>query len=154
MMSFTFAGDGLVPNVSLNVIKLESSIAQNGLNNNDSSDDDDDDDDDDGDKSIGQLLRNVPNPRVINAPPLAHGQFPPNMLARPFPFTGTGFRLTNNQPILQQQDSDDDFDDEEKRQRIAEAVQARVHADNSVNDSQHVKHGIKREVKTLKSRCA
>ncbi|CAG8527703.1 9146_t:CDS:2, partial [Gigaspora rosea] len=99
----------------------------------------------------------------INAPPLAHGQFPPNMgpsllhhgiLARPFPFSGTGFLLTDNQPILQQQDSDDDFDDEEKRQRIAEAVQARVHADNSVNASQHVKHGIKREVKTLKSRCA
>ncbi|RIB23850.1 hypothetical protein C2G38_2170081 [Gigaspora rosea] len=96
----------------------------------------------------------------INAPPLAHGQFPPNMgppllhhgiLARPFPFSGTGFRLTDNQPILQKQDSDDDFDDEEKRQRIAEAVQARVHADNSVNASQHVKHGIKREVKTLNS---
>ncbi|RIB23849.1 hypothetical protein C2G38_2170077 [Gigaspora rosea] len=29
-----------------------------------------------------------------------------------------------------------------------------VHADNSVNASQHVKHGIKRDVKTLKSRCA
>ncbi|RIB03069.1 hypothetical protein C2G38_820061 [Gigaspora rosea] len=83
-------------------------------------------------------------------PPLLHH----GILARPFPFSGTGFRLTNNQPILQQQDSDDDFDDEEKRQRIAEAVQARVHADNSINASQHVKHGIKREVKTLKSRCA
>ncbi|CAG8623934.1 19723_t:CDS:10, partial [Gigaspora margarita] len=188
-MGSTLADVGLVPNASLNVV------------------------------NIGQLLSNVPNPRVgqhhpplnlpqqlpppipvqqgpppnlpqqlpppiptqpgnpanvfppipaqpgipINAPPLAHGHFPPNMgppplnhrmLARPFPFSGTGFRLTNNQPILQQQDSDDDFDDEEKRQRIAEAVQARVHADNSVNDSQHVKHGIKREVKTLKSRCA
>ncbi|KAF0517374.1 RNI-like protein [Gigaspora margarita] len=229
-MGSTLADVGLVPNASLNVVKLDApsiiavqtpmnrvtnSITQNDLNNYDSSDDDDDD----GDNSIGQLLPNVPNPRVgqhhpplnlpqqlpppipvqqgpppnlpqqlpppiptqpgnpanvfppipaqpgipINVPPLAHGQFPPNMgppplnhrmLARPFPFSGTGFRLTNNQPILQQQDSDDDFDDEEKRQRIAEAVQARVHADNSVNDSQQVKHGIKREVKTLKSRCA
>ncbi|RIB23848.1 hypothetical protein C2G38_2170072 [Gigaspora rosea] len=52
----------------------------------------------------------------INAPPLAHGQFPPNM----------------GPPLLHH--------DEEKRQRIAEAVQARVHADNSVNASQHVKH--------------
>ncbi|RIB03067.1 hypothetical protein C2G38_2226131 [Gigaspora rosea] len=89
------------------------------------------------------------NPANVFPPiPLVHGQFPPNMgppllrhgiLARPFPFSGTGFHLTDNQPILQQQDSDDDFD---------------VHADNSVNASQHVKHGIKREVKTLKSRCA
>ncbi|RIB11744.1 hypothetical protein C2G38_2202630 [Gigaspora rosea] len=238
-MDSTLADVGLVPIASLNVVKLEAPsivsvqtpmnrvtnsiiqndlnrvsnpITQNYLNNDDSSDDDDDDD---GDNSIGQLLPNVPNPRVghlkstttvtssntctartsskfttsitspiptqpgnpanvfppipaqpgipINAPPLAHGQFPPNMgpsllhhgiLARPFPFSGTGFLLTDNQPILQQQDSDDDFDDEEKRQRIAEAVQARVHADNSVNASQHVKHGIKREVKTLKSRCA
>ncbi|CAG8482167.1 12344_t:CDS:2 [Dentiscutata heterogama] len=67
----------------------------------------------------------------FNAPPLAPRRFPPNMgpphrmLARPSPFSGTVFRLTNNQPVLQQQDSDDDSDDEEKRQRIAEAVQAR-----------------------------
>ncbi|KAF0517365.1 RNI-like protein [Gigaspora margarita] len=144
VMSFTFAGVGLVPNVSLNVIKLESSIAQNDLNN---------DDDGPPPNLLQQLPPLIPtqpgNPAngftpiptqpgiPINAPPLVHG-----------------FRLTNNQPILQQQDSDNDFDDEEKRQRIAEAVQARVHADNSVNDSQHVKHGIKREVKTLKSRCA
>ncbi|CAG8555848.1 13305_t:CDS:2 [Dentiscutata erythropus] len=98
----------------------------------------------------------------FNAPPLAPGRFPPNMglnhrmLARPLAFSGTGFRLTNDQPILQQQDSDDDYDDEEKRQRIAEAVQARVRAEDSasVNDSQHVKHGIRREVGTLRSRCA
>ncbi|CAG8853195.1 30627_t:CDS:1, partial [Gigaspora margarita] len=41
-------------------------------------------------------------------------------------------------------------------QRIAEVVQARVHADNSasVNDLQRVKHGIRRVVGILKSRCA
>ncbi|CAG8581319.1 31497_t:CDS:10 [Racocetra persica] len=88
-------------------------------------------------------------------PPLLHHP----MHARSLPFSGTSFRLNSNQPSQQpilQQDSDDDSDDEEKRKRIAEAVQARVRAEDSAStdDSQHTKHGIRREVGSLKSKCA
>ncbi|CAG8736845.1 15305_t:CDS:2, partial [Racocetra fulgida] len=90
-------------------------------------------------------------------PPRIPGRLPqnpippllPHPLVRSQPFSGTGFRLNsqpNQLPILQQ-DSDDDADDEEKRKRIAEAVQARIRAEDSAStdDSQHTKHGIRRE---------
>ncbi|CAG8506335.1 3873_t:CDS:2, partial [Scutellospora calospora] len=90
-------------------------------------------------------------PPRIPGPPHLHR----NNLVRSLPFSGTGFRLTNNQPNFQL-NSDDNSDDDEKRQRIAEAVQARARTDDTTlaENSQYVKHGVRREVGTLKSRCA
>jgi hypothetical protein len=44
--------------------------------------------------------------------------------------------------------------EEEKRKRLADAIQTRVKNDENDVQNNTVKHGIKREVESLKSKCA
>ncbi|RIA82813.1 hypothetical protein C1645_834773 [Glomus cerebriforme] len=73
---------------------------------------------------------------------------------RPPPFSGGGHRLTD-EPIISQSDSDEEHveTEEEKRRRLADAIRTRVNSEENTQDNT-VKHVIKREVESLKSKCA
>ncbi|CAG8443511.1 12758_t:CDS:10 [Funneliformis caledonium] len=103
-------------------------------------------------------------PQIPNIPPNFPGgpmQVPRHMqlLGRlpQRPFFGGGHRLTDD--LQQNSDGSDDSDDEtvndeEKRKRIADAIQARAKPEENNVEDENVKHGIKHEVGSLRSKCA